>query len=87
VRPSLEFVVDVLVELAQLSDAVGGTVLEVLIAFGLLVTFAVDFQERLVVGLDDTDCEIVAFGALGMERTSAVLVVAGHSHPQHVPAD
>lgn len=86
-RPSLEFVVDVLVELAQLSDAVRGAVLQVLVAFWLLVALAIDFKQRLVVGLDDADGEIVPLGALGVEGTSAVLVVAGDCHPQHVSAD
>jgi hypothetical protein len=50
------------------------------------VAFAVDFEERLVVGPDDVDAESVAFGALGVEGSAAAIVVAGDSDAHHVAA-
>jgi hypothetical protein len=51
------------------------------------VPLTVDFEERLVVGLDDVDFKVVALGALGVVGPPAAFVVAGHGQADHVPAD
>lgn len=49
--------------------------------------FAVDLEESFVIGFDNVDIKIVAFSALGVERSSAALVVTRHSQSYHIAAD
>ena len=65
-----------LVKLAQLLNAVGHAFLHELKALWFFVFFAVYFQERLIVGLDDIDSQAGPLGALGVEASPTVLIVA-----------
>jgi hypothetical protein len=51
------------------------------------MTLAVYLQQSFIVGFDDVDVEGMTFGALGMKRATAVLVIAWNSHPQHVSTE
>lgn len=48
------------------------------------MSFAVYLEQSLVVGFDDVDVERVTFGTFRMKGTTTVVVVAGHSHSQHI---
>lgn len=84
---AFDFVIEVLVELPQFLDPVANRVLEVLEALRLLVAFAVDLQQRLVVGLNDVDLQIIALGTLRVVGPPTALVCAGHGESDHVAAN
>ncbi len=82
----LDLVVQVFVELPQLPHPVAHTVLEVLVALGLFMPVAINFQKTFVIGLYHVYLQIVAFGTLGVVGPPAAFVGARNSQPDHVPA-
>ena len=86
VAVALDLVVQTLVEPSEFFDAVADAVVEVLVAFGLLVTVAVYLKEGFVIGLNNVDFEVVALGTLGVVGPPAAFVGAGDRQPDHVPA-
>jgi hypothetical protein len=81
-----ELVVEILIKLPQLLDSVGDAIPQVLIGLWLLMTLAINLEERFVVGANYIDAQATPLCALRVIGSSAALIITGDSDANHVSA-